>query len=80
MKNLIVFLIVYLFLVLGAGMLFAQDYGVADTVSIDDMDPILYQDEFVTEEESSQTGLYIGIAVVAIVAGVVIYKVVNRKK
>lgn len=80
MKNLIFSLILSLFLAVGAGTLLAQDFGVADTISIDDMDPILYDEESVMEEQSSQTGLYIGIAIVAIVAGVVIYKVVNKKK
>lgn len=79
MKKLIISLMFAFVLALSAGSLFAQE-GVADTISIDDMAPILYQEETTDAEDSSNTGLYIGIAVVAIVAGVVIYKVVNKKR
>ena len=78
MKNLIISLVVSVFLALGAGTIFAQQ-EVADTVSIDDMAPILYDEEPAMETEGSNTGLYIGIAIVAIVAGVLVFRAGKKK-
>jgi hypothetical protein len=68
-----------MFLAMGTSTIFAQQ-EVADTVSIDDMAPILYDEEPEAESQSSNTGLYIGIVIVAVVAGVLVYKVVTKKK
>ncbi|ASB49363.1 hypothetical protein [Alkalitalea saponilacus] len=52
-----------------------------DTLSIDDMDPILYSDDdYVAAEKSNNTGLVIGIIVIAVVAGLIVFKVVSGKK
>jgi hypothetical protein len=87
MKQLILKLTMICFLAFAAGnmsLTFAQyDYETEtapDTVSIDDMDPVLYTEEDETAEEKNNTALYIGIAVVAIAAGVLAYRSTTKKK
>ncbi len=77
MKNLIISLCVSVFLALGAGTIFAQQE--VDTISIDDMAPVLYDEEPAMETEGANTGLYIGIAIVAIVAGVLVFRAGKKK-
>lgn len=62
--------------------LFAQDNdAVKDSVSIDDMAPVLYDDDaYIEESEESSNGLMIAVViVVAVVAGIA-YVVVSKKK
>lgn len=87
MKKLVLRLTLICFLAFGAGSLssvFAQyDYeteAAPDTLSIDDMDPVLFSEDEATEEKKCCPGLYIGIAVVAVAAGVLVYRTVSKKK
>jgi len=83
MKNVVLSLLLGLFLSFGAGYfsgISAQDTGVADSLSIDDMDPVLYHPEEEEEPQTGNTGIYIGIAIVVVAAGVIVFKVVGKKK
>lgn len=87
MKKLLLRLSLICFLAFNAGSLvaaFAQyDYeteAAADTLSIDDMDPMLLADDDEAEEKKCCPGLYIGIAVIAVAAGVLVYRTVTKKK
>ena len=52
-----------------------------DTISIDDADPLFFSDEnFRVTEEKSNTGTYLIIAALAIVAGFVVFKFTSKKK
>ena len=82
MKKIIYSLLLGIFLSFGAAsfnLITSQDEGVSDSISIDDMDPILYVEE---EEEldKGSTGIYIAIAIAAVAAGVLIARVVKKKK
>ncbi len=56
----------------------AQDHDVvADSVSIDDMDPVFLTEE---EEEEKSNGTIIAIVIVAIAAAGVGYKFIAKKK
>ena len=87
MKKLLLRLSLVCFLVFNAGSLgyaFAQyDYETEtagpDSLSIDDMDPLLMAEEEEAEKQCCP-GLYIGIAVVVVVAGVLVYRRVSKKK
>jgi len=57
----------------------AQD-GVTDSLSIDDMAPVLYQEEEVDEPAKTRTGVYVSIAAGVAVAVVVGMRVVKKKK
>jgi len=57
----------------------AQD-GVTDSLSIDDMAPVLYQEEEVDEPAKTRTGVYVAIAAGVAVAVVVGMRVVKKKK
>lgn len=57
----------------------AQDHDVvADSVSIDDMDPVFITEE--EEEEESSNGAMIAIVIVALAAAGVGYKFIAKKK
>ena len=56
------------------------DDSVTDTISIDDMDPILHTEEEEAEDEGGNTGMIAVIAIVVVVAGAVGYKVATKKK
>jgi hypothetical protein len=57
----------------------AQDHDVvADSVSIDDMDPVFITEE--EEEEESSNGVMIAIVIVAVAAAGVGYKFIAKKK
>ncbi len=62
----------------------AQDPAAADTLSIDDMDPVLYNPEEEAEEvegcESSSTIIWIGVAIIVVVGGVLVFKKSSKKK
>jgi len=58
----------------------AQDPAAADTLSIDDMDPVLYHPEEEAEKSGSSTGIWIGVAVVVVIGGVLIWKKKGSKK
>ncbi len=84
MKKLVFRLLLLCFLMAGVAngaTLFAQDNdAVTDSVSIDDMAPVLYDDEAYEEVEESSNGLMIAVViVVAVVAGIA-YVVVSKKK
>ncbi|MCL3779654.1 hypothetical protein EMN47_04535 [Prolixibacteraceae bacterium JC049] len=83
MKKFLYSLMVSGLLMFGAGVtsqVMAQDDSVVDTLSIDDMDPILQAAEEESAEESSNTGMIAAIAIVAVVAGVVVFRFVGKKK
>lgn len=87
MKKLVLRIALICLIVLCTGSVnraFAQyDYeteAAPDSVSIDDEDPILYSEEDVTVNEKSNTALYIGIALVVVVAGALVYRGISKKK
>lgn len=84
MKKLVFVFIASLFLTFASGLYSissAQDAAAADTLGIDDMDPILYHPEEEEEEACTMgTGMYVGIGILVIVAGAVIYRVTAKKK
>jgi len=57
----------------------AQD-GVTDSLSIDDMAPVLYQEEEVDEPAKTSTGVYVAIAAGVAVAVVVGMRLAKKKK
>jgi len=76
MKKYLLFLVFALAMALPSGV-FAQD-GVSDSLSIDDQEPVLYQEqEEEPEQKSTNTGVYVAIA---IVVGVGIYVGMKSKK
>ena len=82
MKKVLYSLILGIFLSFGAASFntnLAQDEGVSDSISIDDQDPILYVEEE-EEDEKSSTGIYIAVAIAAVAAGVLIARVIKKKK
>lgn len=70
MKRAIIFFSLCLLLSgIGAGLasLKAQE-EVTDSLSIDDMPPVLYQEEEEEESEESNTGVYVAIGIAGVVA------------
>ena len=82
MKKVLYSLVLGTFLSFGAASFnnsMAQDEGVSDSISIDDMDPILYVEEE-EESEKGSTGIYIAIGIAAVAAGVVAARFMKKKK
>ena len=81
MKKLVSRLMLMCFLATGLANVNAQDHdAVTDSLSIDDMAPVLYDESAYEEEEKSSTGLYIGIAIAVIAIGGIGFVVAKKKK
>lgn len=82
MRKLVFKLMVLSIFIVGVGsgvQLMAQDHDVvADSVSIDDMDPVFLSDE--EEEEKSSNGVIIAIVIAAVVSAGVGYKIILQKR
>ena len=81
MRKLVFKLMMLSFFIVGIGsgaQLMAQDHDtVADSVSIDDMDPVFLTEE---EEEESSNGVMIAIIIAVVVSAGVGYKIVSKKR
>ena len=84
MKKLALRLLVFSFLMGGlmnGATLFAQDHdAVTDSLSIDDMPPVLYDEDAYEDEEKSSNGIIIGIVIAVVAVGGIGYLVVSKKK
>lgn len=67
--------------VLASGSAFAQDHdAVTDSLSIDDMAPVLYDESAYEEEEESSNGVVIGIVIAVIAIGGIAVVAKKKKK
>ena len=86
MKKLILFAFLGLLFIVSPNALFAQGEDTTqmflespdDTISIDNMDPIFYEEE--TEDESSNTMTYVIIGGIIVIAGGAYYFMQKKKK
>lgn len=85
MKKLILFALLGMMFLGGAMKALAQQEDSAkvaedsnDTISIDNMDPVFYEDE--TTEQKSNTTTYAVIGGIVVVAGVAFYFIRKKKK
>lgn len=81
MKKLIYTLMISGLFTFGTGVanqVMAQDDSVVDTLSIDDGGIVSLPEE--NTEENNNTGMLVAVVAVALVAGVVIFRFVGKKK
>ncbi|WP_152541791.1 hypothetical protein [Saccharicrinis fermentans] len=82
MKKLALKLFLICFLAIGSGAVtYAQDHdAVTDSLSIDDMAPVLYDEDAYEEEEASSNGVIIGILIAVAALGAIGFVVLKQKK
>jgi len=84
MKKLITFALLGMMFLGGMSKLYAQEDSAKvaeepkDTISIDNMDPVFYEDE--TTQQSSNTMTYVIIGGIIVIAGVGFYFIRKKKK
>ncbi|MGQ1788190.1 MULTISPECIES: hypothetical protein [unclassified Saccharicrinis] len=84
MKKLVFRLLFVCFLATGLGggaAVFAQDHdAVTDSLSIDDMAPVLYDEDAYEEEEKGSNGVIIGIVIAVVAIGGIGFVALKKKK